>query len=62
LRELGEIHVRMGLLLFVEKVLQYRFGIDTNAFLSKSTIQKVDIAGMNTKAIVHHREMMDTPV
>jgi hypothetical protein len=53
--------INVVLPLFVKKVLQYRFGIDANEFLSKSTIQKVDIAGMNTKAIVHHREMMDTP-
>ena len=59
--ELGEIHFRMGFPLFLKKILQYRFGIDANEFLSKSTIEEVNIAGMNTKAVVHHREMMDTP-
>src|SRR2546427_13290517 len=51
----------MGFPLFLKKILQYRFGIDANEFLSKSTIEEVNIAGMNTKAVVHHREMMDTP-
>src|SRR2546427_3625539 len=51
----------MGFPLSLKKILQYRFGIDANEFLSKSTIEEVNIAGMNTKAVVHHREMMDTP-
>ena len=49
----------MGFPLFVEKVLQYRFGIDTNEFLSKGAIEDVDVAGMNAEAVVDHREMMD---
>jgi hypothetical protein len=51
----------VGFPLFVQKVLQYRFGIDANKFLAKSTIEEIDIARMNTEAIVHHREMTDAP-
>jgi len=60
--ELGEIHVRMGFLLFVKKVLQYRFGIDANAFLSKSTIEEVDIARVNAETVVHQSELMHARV
>ena len=49
----------MGLPLFLKTVHQYRFGIDANEFLAKSAIEEVDIAGMNTKTVVHHREMTD---
>src|SRR5213593_2994510 len=48
----------MGFPQFLKEVLQYRFGIDAHEFLSKGTIEDVDIAGMNTKAVVHHREMV----
>src|SRR5256885_9517028 len=58
--ELGQINVRMGIPLFLKKVLQYRFGIDAHEFLSKSTIEEVNIARMNTKAVVHDREMVYT--
>ena len=43
----GEIDVRMDFPLFGKKVLQYRFGLDTNEFFSKSTIEEVDIARMD---------------
>jgi hypothetical protein len=49
----------MGLSLFIEKVLQYRFGIDTHEFLPKHAIEEVDIARMSTKAVVDHGEMAD---
>ena len=42
--ELREVNVRLGFPLFVKKVFQYGFGIDANEFLSKSTIEEVDIA------------------
>jgi len=39
-----ELHVTMGLPLFLKKVHQCRFGIDANEFLAKSAIEQVDIA------------------
>jgi hypothetical protein len=38
LGDVGEIHVRMGCPLFVQKVLQNRFGIDAHEFLAKNTL------------------------
>jgi hypothetical protein len=59
LGKFGEIQVRMGFSLFLKKHQQYRFGIDANEFLSESTIEPVNIAGMNTEAVVHNCEVMD---
>ena len=56
-----EAHARIGFPPFFKEVLQYRFGIDANEFLSKSTVEKVDIASMNAKVVVDHREVMDAP-
>ena len=53
----GQSHVRMGFLLFVQKVLQYGFGIDLDEFLPKRAIESVDIGRMNAKAVVDHRKM-----
>jgi hypothetical protein len=60
LGKLGEINVRMGFPLFVKKVLQYRFGIDANEFLSKSTIEEVNIARMNTQGYVKVPQVKQT--
>ena len=40
--DVGEIHVRMGCPLFVEKVLQNRFGIDVHGFFAKDAVEDVE--------------------
>src|SRR5215471_18874594 len=50
----------MRLPLFVEKILQCRFGVDADEFLSKGAIEAVNVGCMNAEAVVHHREITDT--
>ena len=59
LGDVGEIQIPMSLPLFVKKLLQDGFGVDANEFLAKSTIEDIDIARMDAKAVMDHREMMD---
>jgi hypothetical protein len=42
----------------IQKILQYRLGIDPNEFLSQDSVEVIDIAGMNAKAVVDHRKMI----
>ena len=57
--DVREVHVGMGLALFFKKLVQDGFGIDPDEFLAKNAMEKIDVAGMNAKAVVDHREMMD---
>ena len=45
--------------MFFQKRLQDGFGIDPNEFLAKNAMEKIDVAGMDAKAVVYHREMTD---
>ena len=49
----------LGFPLLGEKVLKNGFGVDTDEFLSQNPVEDVDVGGMDAKAVVHHREMMD---
>ena len=60
LGEIGKVQVWMGFPLFVQKVLQDRFGVDVKKFLSKNAIGQVDITGTDTVAVVDHCEMPDS--
>ena len=55
--ERGEIHARIGLPLFFKEFHHYRFGIDADELLSKSTVEEINIARMDPEAVVDHREM-----
>ena len=60
LRRFGELQVRVRLPLFVQEVLQYRFGIDPDEFFPQDAIQQVHVTGVDAVAVVHHGEVTDT--
>ena len=45
--------------MFVQKVLQNRFGVDTDEFFPENAMEQVDIAGMNAVAIVNHGKVTE---
>ena len=56
LREVRQLNERVGGSLFVEKVLQNRFGVDADEFFSEGAMEQVDIAGMDAIAVMNHCE------
>jgi hypothetical protein len=56
----GSSRVRVRLPLFVQEVLQYRFGIDPDEFFPQDAIQQVHVPGVDAVAVVHHGEVTDT--
>ncbi len=45
--------------MFFQKLPQDGFGIDPNEFLAKNAMEKIDVAGMDAKTVVDHREMTE---
>src|SRR5262249_8827271 len=59
LGDFGQLNVRVGGFLFIEKVPQNRFGVDPDEFFPENAMEQVDIAGMNAVAVVNHGKVTE---